>query len=347
MHDAEDIDLYPETAITNLPVCPLQATRGQCNRIIAFCTTVLEVQQVLQQHSKMMDQGHLTACSIKLVRLQNISEQHAGAQCDSISQVLKQLCKLLQPKLQHCSSRELSNVIWAVCKLQRHCSTASASKLNVTWQTLQQLMDSFVQQLSNDKPQHISMVLHSAVSAGYRLSQQHVQQMLSCLLQNPNRATPQAFSISLWAAAKMQHQIEPQFLQRYVTAFANELQTSERAVVVKPQAIVNVLWALATMQQPVPGDQVQRLVDTLMNQAQAQQLNALDVRITLWALDVLGQPLQGHQLLHLLPLLDDLTPHTPVNPTGQTGAATAAEQAAAIHAGLSQHHRSYNTSACG
>lgn len=75
--------------------------------LVTACTTVADVQQLLHQHGSDLNFIRLAACITKLHKLPWDPEQQKQ---DVKLQLLQQLWQLLQPKLQECRSRELSNI---------------------------------------------------------------------------------------------------------------------------------------------------------------------------------------------------------------------------------------------
>jgi hypothetical protein len=243
---------------------------------ITGCRSDGELLLLIKQHISRMDLINVSAAIFKLSKLQ-VRESYAWAVC---------VQRFLQ--LPHIPTRNLSNVIYALCKAPPLIRQQHTPELQ------QQLVPTFMSQHANANAQDTSNVLYGIAASGQQLPQEAGQQLLAAFVSQRVLvwAKPQEVSNTLWAAAKLGQQVPSGHLQQLLDAFVGKLQQA------KPQAVSNTLWAAAKLGQQVPAGQFQQLLDAFVGQL--QQAKPQEVSSTLWAVATMGQQVPAGQLQQLL-----------------------------------------------
>src|SRR6476659_3242090 len=90
------------------------------NENLKACTSVAQLQQLVQDDGTAMSYVNLTTA---IVRLQKILSRYTSQQQQQVTRTADSLFSLLwqlqQPKLPQCGARELSNMIYSVCLLPK------------------------------------------------------------------------------------------------------------------------------------------------------------------------------------------------------------------------------------
>ena len=256
--------------------------------------------------------------------------------------LLQQLLQLLEPQLQQCSPRGLSEVLLTCSKLgfspaalygntlEICCSkieqadtralsnaiyavatAADSTTQQQCWPFIKQhLLPSFLRLSNKANVFDVSNTVWSLGAMGQQLPTASIQLLIGRLLSILDSAAARDVSNTIIGVAKLGQRIPPEQIEPLLLCLVQRLDTAST------QDIGNVLWGVAKMSGQVPPAVFGQLVDALVSNLSAAVPQA--VSNTLWAAATMGQPLHPQQLQQLLLAFADKLPDAAPQAIGNT-----------------------------